>query len=60
RAESPMEHPAQGKRSGTLGSPGLERSRPVRAKALSHAAIIAQDTHIHLIFHIKTTNSAIS
>ena len=40
-----MEHIAQGKRSDTLGTHALEQSRPERAKALSHAAIIAQDTH---------------
>ena len=37
RAESPMEHSAQGKRSGTLGLRVLEQSRPVRAKALQCA-----------------------
>ena len=37
RAESPMEHIAQGKRSDTLGLPMLEQSRPVRAKALKRA-----------------------
>ena len=40
RAESPMEHIAQGKRSDTLGSRVLEQSRPVRAKALRHGASI--------------------
>ena len=35
RAESPMEPPAQGKRSDTLGSRVLEQSRPERAKALN-------------------------
>ena len=37
RAEGPMEHRAQGKRSGTLGLRVLESSRPVRAKALQCA-----------------------
>jgi len=37
RAESPMEHSAQGKRSDTLGLPMLEQSRPERAKALQCA-----------------------
>ena len=37
RAESPMEHSAQGKRSDTLGLPMLEQSRPERAKALKRA-----------------------
>ena len=37
RAESPMEHSAQGKRSDTLGIPMLEQSRPERAKALQCA-----------------------
>ena len=37
RAESPMEHIVQGKRSDTLGPPVLEQSRPVRAKALKCA-----------------------
>ena len=35
-----MEHIAQGKRSGTLGSPVLEQSRPVRAKALTLYVVI--------------------
>ena len=35
RAESPMEPPAQGKRSDTLGLRVLEQSRPERAKALN-------------------------
>ena len=35
RAESPVEPPAQGKRSDTLGSRVLEQSRPERAKALN-------------------------
>ena len=39
RAESPMEHSAQGKRSGTLGLRVLEQSRPVRAKALQCALV---------------------
>ena len=42
RAESPMEHPAQGKRSDTLGPPVLEQLRPVRAKALSYGAVLEQ------------------
>ena len=37
RAESPMEHSAQGKRSDTLGFPMLEQLRPERAKALQCA-----------------------
>ena len=39
RAESPMEHSAQGKRSDTLGLPMLEQSRPERAKALLQCAL---------------------
>ena len=44
-----MEHSAQGKRSGTLGSPVLEQPRPERAKALnvrfldSHQTTITQN-----------------
>ena len=37
RAEGPMEHGAQGKRSDTLGYHVLEQSRPERAKALQCA-----------------------
>ena len=57
RAESPMEHIAQGKRSDTLGSRIVESPRPERAKALRHGASIEQN--IHTVFHFKTTKSAI-
>ena len=50
-----MEHIAQGKRSGTLGPPMLEQSRPERAKALSYGAALEQN--IHAIFHFKTAFS---
>ena len=39
-----MEHIAQGKRSGTLGSPVLEQSRPERAKALTLYVVILLDS----------------
>ena len=39
RAEGPMEHIAQGKRSDTLGYHVSEQSRPVRAKALLQCAL---------------------
>ena len=45
RAEGPMEHPAQGKRSDTLGSPVLEQSRPVRAKALNVHLGVSSDNN---------------
>ena len=45
RAESPMEHSAQGKRSGTLGLRVLEQSRPVRAKALNVRFGVLQDSN---------------
>ena len=40
-----MEHPAQGKRSDTLGSPVLEQSRPVRAKALNVHLGVSSDNN---------------
>ena len=52
-----MEHIAQGKRSGTLGPPVLEQSRPVRAKALRHGTGVEQN--IHTMFHFKTAKSVI-
>ena len=48
RAESPMEHSAQGKRSDTLGLPMLEQSRPERAKALKPVI----DNVIATVFHV--------
>ena len=57
RAEGPMEHIAQGKRSDTLGFRIVESPRPVRAKALRHGASIEQN--IHTVFHFKTAKSAI-
>ena len=56
RPERPKAHsPGQAKR-----HPGyrvLERSRPVRAKALSYCAVLEHD--IHALFHSKAAISAI-
>ena len=46
RAESPVEHIAQGKRSGTLGLRVLEQSRPERAKALLSALDLDRKQYI--------------
>ena len=45
RAESPVKHSAQGKRSDTLGPPVLKQSRPERAKALNVCVRLSQDSN---------------
>ena len=59
RAESPMEHIAQGKRSDTLGLRVLEQSRPERAKALQRALDLDRKQYIIILTdRTDSTNSS--